>query len=254
MPKSWTWGTEVQRSSRWERDRKRSSSWTVWCTVEALLSKQFKFHSLFCGSGARNVGVGLCALPSPKATTSQRRRRTGHAEVSRRDSKAHDRRKRVGTSKAATAKQIRRENQLPQFSLKHFRGGWHLVLGLHFFRAAYWTFPLWGHFADPASVVSSMTWHGDKLRRLSQDYDIASHWACATGKSGDVVNEDARLVSQFVWFECLFHHLFVFLPTCEKFNRSYKENEKRLGHNGHLLEYLRWRLVLCFVFLFAEGK
>lgn len=26
--------------------------------------------------------------------------------------------------------------------------------------------------------------------RSLQDYDIASHWACATGKSGDVVNED----------------------------------------------------------------
>ena len=61
--------------------------------------------------------------------------------------------------------------------------------------------------------LSSFTWSFlqwcDKLHcRLSwQDYDIASHWACATGKSGDVVNEDARC------FECLFHHLFVFLRT-----------------------------------------
>lgn len=40
-----------------------------------------------------------------------------------------------------------------------------------------------------------------------KDYDIASHWACATGKSGDVVSE---------------------------------ENERRLERNGPLLEYLRW--------------
>lgn len=83
--------------------------------------------------------------------------------VSRRDSKAHDRRKRVGTSKAADI--------------------W--SLGCIFFEL------LTGRF-------------------LFEDYDIASHWACATGKSGDVVNE---------------------------------ENEKRLGHNGHLLEYLRFLLV-----------
>ena len=30
MPKSWTWGTEVQRSSRWERDRKD----TVWAGLK----------------------------------------------------------------------------------------------------------------------------------------------------------------------------------------------------------------------------
>lgn len=48
--------------------------------------------------------------------------------------------------------------------------------------------------------------HRDDWLNFQQDYDIASHWACATGKSGDVVNE---------------------------------ENEKRLDHNGPLLEYLR---------------
>eukprot|EP00435_Cladocopium_sp_Y103_P043263 s983_g12.t1 len=83
--------------------------------------------------------------------------------VSRRDSKVHDRRKRVGTSKAADI--------------------W--SLGCIFFEL------LTGRF-------------------LFEDYDIASHWACATGKSGDVVNE---------------------------------ENERRLDHNGPLLEYLRFLLV-----------
>ncbi|CAK9117139.1 unnamed protein product [Durusdinium trenchii] len=84
--------------------------------------------------------------------------------VSRRDSKAHDRRKRVGTSKAADI--------------------W--SLGCIFFEL------LTGRF-------------------LFEDYDIASHWACATGKSGgDVISE---------------------------------ENERRLDNNGPLLEYLRFLLV-----------
>ncbi|CAE7725010.1 unnamed protein product, partial [Symbiodinium necroappetens] len=84
--------------------------------------------------------------------------------VSRRDSKAHDRRKRVGTNKAADI--------------------W--SLGCLFFEL------LTGRF-------------------LFEDYDFATHWACATGKSGqDVVNE---------------------------------ANERRLENNGPLLEYVRYLLV-----------
>eukprot|EP00438_Fugacium_kawagutii_P003672 Skav224242 [mRNA] locus=scaffold939:1421756:1432199:- [translate_table: standard] len=65
--------------------------------------------------------------------------------------------------------------------------------------------------------------------RRKRDYDIASHWACATGKSGDVVNEDMeRMESQP-------GPSFGALEVCQ-------ENERRLDHNGPLLEYLRQQL------------
>ena len=248
MPKSWTWGTEVQRSSRWERDRKD----TVWAGlkpskllnsltltyrmskyVEALLLfffvcnldqkkswGSFMFlslsHFLWLLRDQKCWSWTLClaALPSPKVA---RKNNVAVARATEPPSWGESSRLQSSRSTEACWHQQGGNSDTRQFCARNNEK--HIapeVLIETFPRRL--TFGPWAAFflsclLDVSSLrtfcwLSFLQWC-DKLHcRLSwQDYDIASHWACATGKSGDVVNEDARC------FECLFHHLFVFLRT-----------------------------------------